>query len=185
MLNLLSVLQVIFGGALLVIGRRLFWLFVGAIGFIVGVEIALRLFHGNELFTVMAGLALGVMFALLAIFVESIAIGLAGFLGGGYVGLSLAALLGMKGSALQAIAFIVGGIVGVILVIALFEWALITISSLAGASMVLAGLHLGPAAAGGAFLILLLAGVIIQGLSMRRETEPPRRPRRAHRALSI
>ncbi len=175
---MLGLLEVLFGGALLVAGRRLFWLFVGAIGFIVGVELAVRFFHGNELFTVLAGLGLGVLFALLAIFVESIAIGLAGFLGGGYIGLSLAGLLGLHGSAIQVVAFIVGGIAGVILVAALFEWALITISSFAGASMVLAGLHLGPATAGGAFLILLLAGVIIQGLSMRRETARPSRPRR-------
>lgn len=174
---MLAALDVLFGGALLVAGRRLFWLFVGAIGFIIGVEVAIRLFRGTEIMTILAGLVLGAVFALLAIFVESIAIGLAGFLGGGYIVVSLASLLGFNGNAAAAIAFIVGGIAGVILVAALFEWALITISSLAGASMVVTGLRLGGNSAATAFLILVLAGVIIQGLAFRKGGVAPRRRR--------
>ena len=71
---MLAALDVLFGGALLVAGRRLFWLFVGAIGFIIGVEIAIRLFRGTEIVTILAGLVLGAVFALLAVFAESIAI---------------------------------------------------------------------------------------------------------------
>ncbi len=173
---MLSALDILFGGALLVAGRRLFWLFVGAIGFIIGVEASIRLFRGDELATILAGLVLGVVFALLAVFVESLAIGLAGFLGGGYIALSLAGLLGMDSNSVGVIAFVVGGIVGVILIIVLFEWALITISSLAGASMVVTGLRLAGSSAGTAFLILLLAGVIIQGLALRRGTTAPKKP---------
>ncbi len=173
---MLAALDVIFGGVLLLAGRRLFWFLVGAIGFIIGVEVSIRLFRGTEIPTVVAGLVLGVIFALLAVFVESLAIGLAGFFGGGYIGVSLAGLLGMNGNAAATIAFIVGGIVGVALVVVLFEWALITISALAGASMVVAGLRLGAGAAATAFLILMLAGVIIQGLALRRGTVGPTRP---------
>lgn len=172
---MLGTLDVLFGGALLLAGRRLFWFFVGAIGFVIGVELSIRLFHGTEIFTVLAGLILGVIFAFLAVFAESIAIGVAGFLGGGYIGLSLAGLLGLNGNGAAVISFIAGGILGVILVVALFEWALITISSLVGASMVVAGLRLGGSSAATAFLILLLAGVIIQGLALRRGRAMPRR----------
>ncbi len=173
---MLAALDVIFGGALLVAGRRLFWLFVGAIGFIVGVEVSIRLFRGTEIVTILAGLVLGAVFALLAVFVESLAIGLAGFLGGGYIGVSLASLLGLDGNAAAGIAFVIGGIVGVILIVVLFEWALITISSLAGASMVVAGLRLTGSAAATAWLVLMLAGVIIQGLALRRGTVAPTKP---------
>ncbi len=172
---MLGILDIIFGGALLVAGRRLFWLFVGAIGFIIGVEVSIRLFHGNDLVTILAGLALGIVFALLAIFVETLAIGLSGFLGGGYVGLSLAEMLGLRSNIALGAAFIVGAIMGVILVLVLFDWALISISSLAGSSMVVSGLHLQGSAAGTAFLVLLLAGVIIQGLALRRGGVTPRR----------
>jgi hypothetical protein len=172
---MLGALDVLLGGALLVAGRRLFWLVVGAIGFIIGVEVAIRLFRGSELSTVLAGLVLGAIFALLAVFVESIAIGLVGFLGGGYVGMSLAGLVGLDGNGAAAIAFVIGGVVGVILIAALFEWALITISSLAGASMVVTGLRLGGSGAVTPYVLLVLAGVVIQGLALRRRGVAPRR----------
>ncbi len=172
---MLGALDVVFGGALLLAGRRLFWLFVGAIGFIIGVEISIRLFRGNELGTVLAGFGLGVLLALLAIFLESVAIAVAGFLGGGYAALSLADLVGLHTNAGLGIAFVVGGIIGLVLILALFDWALITISSLAGASMVVSGLQLQGSNAGTAFVVLLLAGVIIQGLAMRRGASAPRR----------
>lgn len=172
---MLGILDVLLGGALLILGRRLFWLFVSAIGFIVGVEISVRLFHGNELLSLLAGLGLGLIFALLAIFVETLAIGLSGFFGGGYVGLSIVGLLSLRSNAASAIAFIVGGALGVVLIMALFQWALITISSLAGSAMVVSGLHLPGGTAGPAFLVLLLAGVIIQGLAFRRGSAAPSR----------
>ena len=166
MLNLLSI---IIGGALLVAGRKIFWLFVGAIGFVIGIEIATRFFHGSELTMILAGLVLGLIFAGLAVFVESIAIGIAGFLGGGYVLLSLATMLGFDKGLISGIAFIVGGILGVILVVLLFDWALISISSLAGASIVVRALPLAAATAGLVYLGLLLAGVLMQGSALRNE----------------
>src|SRR5512142_2345265 len=95
MFSVVSILDLVLGAILLVAGRRLFWLLVGAIGFVIGVMLATRFFHGSELTMVLAGLVLGLIFALLAIFLESIAIGIAGFLGGGYVLLSMAGMLGL------------------------------------------------------------------------------------------
>ncbi len=169
-LSIINILDLILGGILLVAGRRLFWLLVGAIGFAIGVMIATRFFHGNELTMILAGLVLGVIFALLAIFVESVAIGIAGFLGGGYVLLSIAGMLGLdRGGAWTWIIFVVGGIIGVILVAVLFNWALITISSLAGASLVVAAFGMTAATAGLVYLGLVIAGVLIQGTALRRE----------------
>ena len=70
---MLGFLDIIFGGALLLVGRKLFWLLVGAIGFAIGIQVATRFFHGSELTTIVAGLVLGIIFAVLAIFVELIA----------------------------------------------------------------------------------------------------------------
>ncbi len=168
--SVLAILDLILGAILLVAGRRLFWLLVGSIGFLIGVMLATRFFHGNELTMILAGLVLGVIFALLAIFLESIAIGIAGFLGGGYVLLSIAGMLGLdQGGVMSWIIFAVGGILGVILVALLFSWALITISSLAGASMVVAAFGMTAATAGLVFIGLVIVGVLIQGTAMRRE----------------
>jgi hypothetical protein len=167
---MLNILNLILGAILLVAGRRIFWLLVGAIGFVIGATLATRFFHGNELTMILAGLLLGIIFALLGIFLESLAIGIAGFFGGGYVLLSLAGMLGLdRGGAMTWIIFVVGGILGVILVGALFGWALITISSLAGASMIVAAFGLTAATAGAVYLVLVIAGVLIQGTSIRRE----------------
>jgi len=165
---MLGILNVVFGGALLLFGRKLFWLFVGALGFVVGIQVATRFFHGSELVTIVAGLVLGIIFALLAIFLESIAIAIAGFLGGGYILLNITALFGLDKGVATWLAFIIGGIIGLILVSILFDWALIIISSLAGASMVVSGFNFGIATGGLIFLVLLIVGVLIQASELRK-----------------
>ena len=165
---MLSLLNIILGGTLLVLGRRLFWLFVAAIGFVIGIQAANRFFHGSEITMIVAGLVLGIVFALIAIFVESLAIGIAGFLGGGYVLLSIASLFGLDQGATTWVAFILGGIIGVALIAFLFDWALISISSLAGASMIVGGFHFSSSNGSVIFLVLLIAGVLIQGTELRK-----------------
>jgi hypothetical protein len=167
---MINILYLVLGAILLVAGRKLFWLLVGGIGFVVGATLATRFFQGNELTVILAGLVLGIIFAVLAIFLESVAIGIAGFVGGGYVFLSLAGMLGLDRGGLSTwIIFVVGGILGVVLVAFLFGWALITISSLAGASMIVTALGLTAATAGLIYVGLVIAGVLIQGTSLRRE----------------
>lgn len=167
---MIGILNLILGAILLVAGRKLFWLLVGGLGFVIGVTIATRFFHGNELTMILAGLVLGIIFALLAIFLESIAIGIAGFVGGGYVLMSIADMLGVdRGGVLSLVVFAIGGIIGVILVALLFNWALITISSLAGATMVITAFGLTAATAGLVYFGLVIAGVLIQGATLRNE----------------
>ncbi len=170
MFSFLALLNLVIGAILLVAGRKLFWLLVAGIGFVTGVMLATRFFNGNELTMILAGLVLGAIFALLALFLESVAIGIAGFLGGGYVLLNIAGMLGLdRGDITSWVIFGVGGIIGIILVALLFNWALITISALAGASMIVAAFGLTAAAAGTIYLVLVIAGVLIQGASLRRE----------------
>src|SRR5512140_162592 len=121
--EMLNVINLILGGALLVAGRKLFWLFVGVAGFVTGIQLASRFWQGSEIVTILVGLVVGVIFALLAIFLQAIAIGAAGFFAGGYVLTVLAGMLGISGGALFWIIYVIGGILGVILVIFLFDWA--------------------------------------------------------------
>ena len=166
---MLDFLNVLLGASLILAGRKLFWLLVGVLGFVVGVGLATRYFHGSEITVIIAGLVLGVVFAVLAIFVETTAILLAGFLGGGYVLLTVATQLGIDTGPYTVIAFVVGGIIGLLLIAFLLDWALISISSLAGASMVVGGLRVFQANSNLVFIALVLAGVIIQGSILRRE----------------
>jgi len=82
---MLIVINLILGVALLVAGRKLFWLFVGAAGFVTGIQLATWFWQGPELLAIVIGLVVGVIFALLAIFLQGVAIGIAGFLAGGYI----------------------------------------------------------------------------------------------------
>jgi hypothetical protein len=166
---MLSVVSIILGGALLIAGQRLFWLFVGAVGFIAGFQLATQFWRGPELLAIIIGLVVGVIFALLAIFLQSVAIGVAGFLAGGYILTVLADMLGLNQGAFSWVVYLIGGIIGVLLVIFLFDWAIITLSSLAGASLITQALALPGGIGGVVFLGLVILGVVIQGSMLQRE----------------
>ena len=165
---MIAFINAILGGALLVAGRKLFWLFVAAAGFVTGFQLTTRYFQGSEGLSIIVGLVVGAIFAILAIFLQTIAIAIAGFLAGGYILQTLAVSFGL--SAAPWIIYIIGGIIGVLLVSFLFDWAIITLSSLAGASLVAEALQL--PRTGLIFVVLFLAGVIIQGLAYRSEERP-------------
>ena len=167
---MLNVISLILGGALLVAGRKLFWLFVGAAGFVTGIQLATRFWQGSDVLAIIVGVVIGVIFAVLAVFLQTIVIGIAGFLSGGYVLTVLVTMVGMDiTGSITWIVYITGGILGVILVSVLFDWALITLSSLAGASMVIQAFSPQGTTGSLLFFILFIAGVIIQGAILRRE----------------
>ena len=166
---MLNIISLILGVALLVAGRNLFWLFVGAAGFVTGMQLATQFWQGPELLAIIIGLVVGVIFALLAIFLQSVAIGIAGFLAGGYILTVLAGMMGLNQGAFSWIVYIIGGIIGVLLVIFLFDWAIITLSSLAGASLITQALLLPSGIGGVIFIALVIVGVVIQGSMMQRE----------------
>jgi hypothetical protein len=170
---MLQLFNLVLGAALLFIGRKLYWLLVGIIGFTAGILFTSRFLHiESEIMVVLIGLGVGILFALLAVFIQSLAIGAAGFFGGGYILLGFAGMLGLDKGILSLIVFILGGVIGVLLVAWLFDWALITISSLAGASMLVEALNLQRAAGGILLLILVIVGVSVQGAILRREKQP-------------
>src|SRR5215475_7125002 len=73
------------GAAILLLGRKLFWLFVAAVGFALGAEIAPRIIHQPAPFvTLLIAVGLGFLGALLAVLLQKFAIGVSGFLAGGW-----------------------------------------------------------------------------------------------------
>lgn len=173
-MNLISILV---GGLLLVLGRKLFWLFVAASGFVAGIYVATRVLDVKPEWLVVAiGLGLGVIGAIAAILIQRIAIGIAGFLAGAYVGLILAAALGFDKGLGFWIAVIVGGLIGATLVAVVFDWALILLSSFVGASTIMEAIqsqaHAPNPYAWLGLLVLLVIGVIVQAGIKRREGTP-------------
>jgi hypothetical protein len=160
----------------LLFGRKLFWLFLAVAGFVVGVEAARYLFpHQTELFTLAVALALGVAGALLAVFLQKVAIAVGGFVGGGYLAAALGApVLGSAGLRYPGvwIAFLIGGILGAILLFIFFNWALIFLSSMQGAHLILRGVAAPPHYFSILFLVLAIVGIVIQASSYRRRSVP-------------
>jgi hypothetical protein len=168
---MMLLLRVLIGLALLLLGRKLFWFFVGAIGFIVAMELTLRLFpESASLVAIVAGLVAGVIGALLAIFVQHVAVGLAGLLAGGAIILNLVDLFGLGDTMLLTWALVVvGAIVGLALALALLDWALIVLSSLAGASVLIQAVDLGPVPALAVLVLAAAIGILVQSRTLEPE----------------
>jgi len=128
------ILGLVFGILLLIFGRKLFWLFVGAVGFLFGLSIATRFFSAQPEWVVLViALVMGLIGALLAVFVKRIAIAVAGFLAGGYLIFQLVAMGQPNLGQYTWVVYIVGGIFGAIIFALMFDWTLIILSSMIGA----------------------------------------------------
>lgn len=164
-----AIIEIIIGGALLFFGRRLFWLFVAALGFAAGIYMTSALMqHPPVSLAIGAAILLGVIGAFFALVLQKFAIAAAGFLAGGRLALALAAAFIENPAAHNWVTFVIGGLIGAILLIALFDWALIVLSSIEGARFIVAAIDL-PHTGGTVMLIsLALLGIVVQSFAARR-----------------
>lgn len=164
----ITLINILIGIILLTLGRKLFWLFVGLIGFAVGFHYATSVWQlQSQLLLIGLAALTGILGAVLAVFFQKIAVGLAGFAGGGYIALNLINLLGVRLDQLIWLPYLIGGIIGMLLLFFIFDWALIFISALAGASMIIQVLSLNPGMEIGLYLALVIFGLIIQTVLYR------------------
>ena len=164
-----ALVGVLIGVVILFFGRKLFWLCVAAVGFAVGVEIAPQLVHEpSSLLALVVALVFGLLGALLALFLQKIAIAVLGFLAGGKLACAIAVAFFVHYAQYSTIIFIVGGIIGAILLLALFDWALIVVSSFIGAYLIQSAIMLPPTGSTLVFVGLAIIGVIVQATSFRR-----------------
>jgi hypothetical protein len=158
------IIGVIVGTVILLFGRKLFWLFVAALGFAVGVEIAAYFMHDPPVWmTLVIALGLGILGALLAIMLQKLAIAVAGFVAGGRLASALLAAFFVDHSHYRGITFVIGGIVGALLLLALFDWVLILLSSVEGAHLIGSGFVLPQSGAVILFCALVVIGLVVQG----------------------
>jgi hypothetical protein len=172
---MIGVVSLLIGSGLLLLGRKLFWYLSGAVGFLIGLEIARRITFPSELMLILAALALGLVFALMAVFLESVLIVVVGFLGGGVTLVRVLGILGWENRLGDVVAFVVGGVLGAILIVWLFNAALIAISSLAGASLIVSGLPIQALERPLIFWALAILGIMIQAIALSREPPPPKK----------
>ena len=151
------------GVLLLLGGRKLFWFFLGAVGFVVGFEFARRFpyVHIRHL-PLIVGVVAGIFTAGLAVFIQKIAVAAAGFLAGGYLVTALVREFGLHTGQYHWIVFVVAGIVGAILMRLLFGWTLIVFSAVMGAGIIINAFPLSANLSRIVFFFLLISGVAVQ-----------------------
>ena len=142
---MLALGQIIFGAVLLLAGRRLYWLLAAGAGFALGFLLAQAILREQpENVILIVALVVAVVFAVLAVVGQKFVIGLVGFVAGGIGLLRLLEVFNIgaiePSTVLGIVVFIAGGILGAILMSALFDLGLVILSSLVGAEILLGGL---------------------------------------------
>jgi hypothetical protein len=163
----------------LFLGRKLFWLFVGISGFLLGLLIGAVVGIGNGWdwpAILLVGLLLGAGAAVLSIYLQKPMASLAGFMMGGLLaavlymlvryGTNIATNLMFGGPGPETwILFLVGGVVAAVFVWVTYEWALIVLSSLSGALLSFVGIApFLPFNLPGIIYLLILAGLAALGI---------------------
>ena len=165
----IPILSILIGSVILFFGRRIFWLCVAAVGFAAGIQVAPHLMHEpTPILQLSIAVVFGFIGALLALFLQKIAIAVAGFLAGGKLAMSLVTAFIAEGARYPGITFIIGGIIGAILLLALFDWALIVMSSVVGAYLIGHTVTLPPTGATILFVGLAALGIVVQAAALRR-----------------
>ena len=172
------VINIIIGAVLLLFGRNSFWLFVGCIGFAVGLQYAPLLWDVKSptILIVLSAFA-GVIGAVLAVVFQKIAIGLAGFAGGAYITTNLLKFTGLEWDNLFWVPYIIGGIIGAIILFMVFDWALIFVSSFAGAMLIVQNLDLNPHTNIWLLCVFFVVGVVFQTMLFLRAHPAAKEPK--------
>ncbi len=170
-----QIVSVLMGIAVLLLGRKLFWLFVGAVGFVIGLGLAFRLLAEQpEWLILVAALIIGFAGAVLAIFAQKVAVVIAGFVVGGVGLVWLLQWLSLAPDRLEWLIFIIGGLIGAIVIASLFEAALIVLSSLTGAALIVQATNqatnFNALIIALLFIVLLAVGIVVQAQMWKERT---------------
>jgi hypothetical protein len=157
-----TLVEVLIGVLLLFAGKRLFWLLVGGVGFILGITFATSyLPEASALVQLIIALLAGVIGAALALALPRIALSIAGFLAGAYLLMNLVQVFG-DSALIKLGGFIIGGILGAALVGLLFDLALILLSAGLGANLLLNAVQLPRGQEALLFIVLFAIGAALQ-----------------------
>jgi len=158
-----QIIQIVVGLALLAFGRKGLGLFLAAIGFVAGISVVAHYFPtaspGLQFGVALAGGMIGVF---IAFFIKKIAVAAAGLLGGGYLGYLLSINFGWDQQGFPWIPVAICAAIGILLAFFLLKWALIILSSVVGAFLVVHALNLQAALGAIVFAVLLGGGILFQ-----------------------
>ena len=157
----MAIPNIVLGTILLLFGRKLFWLFVGIAGFLVGMELSAEFLSDQpDWVRWVVSIGAGLLGALLAVVAQRVAFAIGGFFAGSYIALATVAHFGIDTN--SNIVVVVGGVVGAVIAAILMDAAIIVLSSLVGAGAIVQAVNLNQPARSLLFLGLAAAGIVIQ-----------------------
>jgi hypothetical protein len=169
--------RLLLGLAILILGRKLLWLFIGGVSFtFMSVLLELLLPGESQAAYLTVGLVAGLMSALLAIFLREHAVSVSGFFAGGAISISLLELLDVNAGQLTWLVIALGGLLGVAIVAGLLEGGVIYVSSITGAIMVAQAFHHDLVTTLIVIIGLTIAGSIVQGIILKLSQAGPTPP---------
>jgi len=129
-------IQVVLGFVLLIASTQLYWLFVGGVGFIIGSYLGSNYnLYPTEWDLIRACALFSVLGIAIALPLKKVAVGLAGFIAGGFLALVLPEYLGMETGPWRWYLFGLIGSISALLVYFKFDLGMILVSSLTGATL--------------------------------------------------
>lgn len=167
------VVEILMGLLLLFFGRKLFWFFVAAVGFLLGLQFAADVISNIQPWLIwLIAIGFGLIGAIFAVLLQKAAIILAGGIAAGLFAMRLVVEFGMA-APIPLIAFFVVGVIAAIVTGMLFEWALIFLSALTGAWLVVDAWAISTNIRFIALVVLLVLGVLVQSYFTSRTSPAP------------
>jgi hypothetical protein len=161
------------GAAALFFGLRLFWLFAAVVGFAVGWWLVGLFFSDPGVLQVVIGIIVGLILAGLTRFLGKWAIRIVAGLAGFVMLPLLLGSLGMLGGMNELIWSGLGFALGFVLAVFMADWAVIILSALLGASLIMSGLdQLVPGSLSQVLHLIISFVLIIVGVLFQSRRKP-------------
>ena len=159
----MNIIYLIAGSLLLLFGRKLFWLFVAVVGFLVGITYIPEILPGQaEVVILSISLISGLLGALLAVLLQKFAVGLAGLVAGGYVTYYILQMITLNVGNYQWLAITAGALLGAVMAGSMYDWALVFVTSASGAVVITQNLPVNMPISAVILVGLFIIGIIAQ-----------------------
>lgn len=164
----MQLILIVLGFVSLVGGSQLSWMFVGTVGFLLGIALANFLqLNNNEWQILTIASAAGMVGVFLSYYLRRILVLLAGFLAGGFISVTLPQVLGWKSYLEDWQAFIVVSAACALIILLWYNLALILVSAVLGATLIVQNLTIPTVGNEAMFVVLIIFGLTAQYVLMQ------------------
>jgi len=161
--NNMSVILVVIGFILLVIGHQAIWLYVGGVAFLIGSLLAdqFNIVH-REIDMIIFSVTSGVLGALLCAYLRKFMVTLAALISGGYICYFLPEALGWDTSWINWVIVLLVGLASAVMTFIWGALPLILVSTLLGATLIIQNMSIASVGQIGMFIVLVIFGLVAQ-----------------------